>query len=126
MNGRNPSSTYGNITVIALLVAVVGIVVQIFSGVDYPTVPPGIVILLVAAAIVAFAPWRGAPIAGVLVGLFLLVGFAASGALRNLAVMGQPGVLVGTWIQFLAVIAAVVAGLAATTANFKTRAGEAG
>lgn len=124
MNRENPSSTYGNITVAALLVAVVGILVQILSGVDYPPVPPGILILVVAATIVAFAPWRWSPLAGVLVGLFLLIGFAASGALSNLTVFDQPGVLLGAWIQFLAVIVATVAGIAVTAGNFTRRARE--
>ena len=126
MNGRNLSFSYVSIEIMALLVAVVGIVVQILSGVDYPPVPPGIVILLVAAGLVAFTPWRWSPLFGVAVGLFLIVGFAASGALGNLTIMGELGVLVGMWIQFLAVIVAAIVGLAATVANFKTRVGEAG
>ena len=84
MNQRNLLSLAGKLTVAALLVAVAGIVIQIVSGVDYPTVPPGIVILLVTASVVAFGPWRWAPVAGVVVGLFLLVGFFASGAAARL------------------------------------------
>ncbi len=38
--------------VAGMLVAVAGIVVQIATGVDYPTIPPGPIILLVAAGIV--------------------------------------------------------------------------
>ena len=105
-------------TVAALLVAAAGFVIQIVSGVVVPTVPPGLVILLVAAALVAFAPWRWMPIVGVVAGLFLLVGFFASGAVVSLLEPSQLGVFLGAWIQFLAVTVAIVTGsspLARTT-----------
>jgi hypothetical protein len=121
MNQRNSLSLAGKLTVAALLVAVAGIVIQIVSGVDYPTVPPGIVILLVAAGVVAFGPWRWAPVAGVVVGLFLLVGFFASGAAARLLDPSQLGGFAGTWVQFMAVIVAVVVGTTATIQNFRTR-----
>jgi hypothetical protein len=79
MNKRSPLSPAGKVTVAALLVAAAGFVIQIVSGVDVPTVPPGLVIMLVAA-LVAFGPWRWTPVVGVVVGLFLLVGFFASGS----------------------------------------------
>jgi drug/metabolite transporter (DMT)-like permease len=72
------------LTVAALLVAAAGFVVQIVSGVDVPTVPPGLVIMLVAAGLVAFLPWRWTPVIGTAVGLFLFVGFFGSGAVGNL------------------------------------------
>lgn len=107
------------LTVAALLVAAAGFVIQIVSGVDVPTVPPGLVILLVAAALVAFAPWRWMPVVGVVVGLFLLVGFFASGAVVSLLVPSQLGVFLGAWVQFLAVIVAVVAGIVAVNQNYR-------
>jgi hypothetical protein len=121
MNKRNSLSLAGTLTVAALLVAVAGIVIQIVSGIDYPMVPPGIVIVLVAAGVVAFGPWRWAPVAGVVVGLFLLVGFFASGAAARLLDPSQLGGFVGTWVQFLAVIVAVVAGILAIVQNYRTR-----
>jgi len=56
--------------VVGLVVAAAGIMIQYVSGVDYPTIPPGPVILLAAAAVVAFGPWswavkRSSPPAGV-------------------------------------------------------------
>jgi hypothetical protein len=80
MNQRSPLSPAGKVTVAALLVAAAGFAIQIVSGVDVPTVPPGLVIMLVAAALVAFGPWRWTPVVGMIVGLFLLVGFFASGS----------------------------------------------
>lgn len=86
-----------------------------------PTVPPGLVILLAAAGLVALSPWRWAPAIGIGVGLFVFVGFFAGGAVSNLFDPSRFGVLVGAWIQFLAVIAVIVAGGVATTRNYGTR-----
>ncbi len=121
MNQRNPLSLYGKLTVAALLVAALGFAIQIVSGIEVPTIPPGLVILLVAAALVAFEPWRWIPVVGAVVGLFLLVGFFASGAVVNLFDPARLGVFFGAWIQFLAVIVAAVAGIAATIQNYRTR-----
>ena len=107
------------LTVAALLVAAAGFVIQIVSGVEVPTVPPGLVILLVAAALVAFAPWRWMPVVGVVVGLFLLVGFFASGAVGSLLEPSELGVFLGAWVQFLAMIFAVVAGIVAVSQNYR-------
>ena len=121
MNQRGSLSSSGKVTVAALLVAAFGFAIQIFSGVEVPTVPLGLVILLVAAGLVALSPWRWAPAIGIVVGLFVFVGFFASGALSNLFDPSRFGVLVGAWIQFLAVIAVIVAGGVATTRNYGTR-----
>ena len=122
MNQRSSLSSSGKVTVAALLVAAFGFAIQIFSGVEVPTVPLGLVILLVAAGLVALSPWRWAPTIGIVVGLFMFVGFFASGAVSNLSDPSRFGVLVGAWIQFLAVIAVIVAGgVVATTRNYGTR-----
>ena len=121
MNQRSSLSSSGKLTVAALLVAAFGFAIQIFSGVEVPTGPLGLVILLVAAGLVALSPWRWAPAIGIVVGLFMFVGFFASGAVSNLSDPSRFGVLVGAWIQFLAVIAVIVAGSVATTRNFGTR-----
>ena len=121
MNQRNSLSPAGKVTVAALLVAAAGFLIQIVSGVDVPTVPPGLVIMLVAAAMVAFGPWRWTPVVGVIVGLFLLVGFFASGSVGSLLAPDQSGVFVGAWVQFLAVIVTVVAGIVATAHNYRGR-----
>ena len=121
MNQRSSLSSSGKLTVAALLVAAFGFAIQIFSGVEVPTVPLGLVILLVAAGLVALSPWRWAPAIGIVVGLFVFVGFFASGAVSNLFDPSRFGVLVGAWIQFLAVIAVIVAGGVATTRNYGTR-----
>jgi hypothetical protein len=121
MNQRSSLSLNGKVTVAALLVAAAGFVIQIGSGVDVPTVPPGLVIMLVAAGLVGLLPWRWMPVVGTAVGLFLLVGFFGSGAVGSLLKPSQLGVFVGAWVQFLAAIVAVVAGIAATIQNYWTR-----
>ena len=120
---KRPSSLSpaSKLTVAALLVAALGFAIQIFSGIEVPTVPPGLVILVVAAALVALLPWRWVPVVGAFAGLFLFVGFFASGALGNLLDPSRFGVLVGAWIQFLALIVAVVGGLVATIQNYRKR-----
>ena len=121
MNKRSPLSPADKVTVVALLVAAAGFAIQIVSGVDVPTVPPGLVIMLVAAALVAFGPWRWTPVVGVVVGLFLLVGFFASGSVGSLLDPGRLGVLGGAWVQFLALIVTVVAGIVAAMQNYRGR-----
>ena len=120
---KRPSSlsSASKLTVAALLVAALGFAIQIFSGIDVPTVPPGLVILVVAATVVGLLPWRWVPVVGAFVGLFLFVGFFASGALGNLLDPSRFGVLVGAWIQFLALIVAVAGGLVATIQNYRKR-----
>jgi hypothetical protein len=98
----------------ALAVAAVGIVIQIIGGVNYPAVPPGLIILLAAAALVAFLPWRWAPVFGVLAGAFMVIGaIGAANARYDLSHPGHPGAFIGTWIQLIAVVIAVVAGVMA-------------
>ena len=120
---KRPSSlsSASKLTVAALLVAALGFAIQIFSGIDVPTVPPGLVILVVAATVVALLPWRWVPVVGAFAGLFLFVGFFASGAVGNLLDPSRFGVLVGAWIQFLALIVAVAGGLVATIQNYRKR-----
>jgi hypothetical protein len=98
----------------ALAVAAAGIIIQIIGGVNYPAVPPGLIILLAAAALVAFLPWRWASVFGVLAGAFMVIGaIGAANARYDLTHPGHPGAFIGTWIQLIAVVIAVVAGVMA-------------
>ena len=121
MSQRSSLLSASKLTVAALLVAAAGFLIQIVSGIEVPTVPPGLVILLAAAAMVALLPWRWMPIVGTAVGLFLFVGFFASGTVGNLLNLSRLGVFIGSWIQFLAVIAAALAGIVATVQNYRSR-----
>ena len=121
MNQRNSLSSGSKTAIGALLVAAAGFVIQIVSGVEVPTVPPGLVMMVVAATLIAFLPWRWAPAVGVAVGSFLLVGFFASDAAGNLFDPGRLGVFAGAWVQFLGVIVAAIAGIVATIQNYRTK-----
>ena len=116
-------SAAGKLNVAGLVAAAAGIVIQIASGADYPTVPPGLIILLAAVGLVALgARWRWTTIVGVVVPAFLLVGaVVASQARDQLGDPGQVGVFVGTVVQLLAMAVALVAGLAAAWQRYRHR-----
>lgn len=101
----------------ALVAAGAGIVIQIIAGVNYPPVPPGLVILLAAAAVVWFVPWRWTPMFGVVCAGFLFFGgFAAAQGRYDLSHPGtHPGAFAGTFLQMVAMGAALMAGLTALT-----------
>ena len=104
------------VNALAMVVAIAAIIWQIAAGVDYPTVPPGPIILGVAVAVVLLvrAPW--ARIVGIVVPLFLLVGGTIAtiaddeNALRH---AGDTWPFVATVLQFAAVVVALVAGVVA-------------
>jgi hypothetical protein len=105
-------STARTVNIAGLLAAAAGIVIQISTGVDYPTVPPGPIILVVAAAIVASTSRRWASYVGVIVPLFLLVGgtiaFTAGDAADNVQDAGH---YLGTIVQWAGELAAFIAGV---------------
>jgi hypothetical protein len=103
-------TSFARVSALALLAAAVGIVLQIIGGAEYPAVPPGIVLLVVAAGIVAFAPSRWAPIAAVLAGAFLLVGMFAAGQAARLVDIDTVLNTTGLWVQTVAVVIAIVTG----------------
>ena len=73
-----------------------------------------------AAAATTLGPW--APAVGAFLGLFITVGFVASGGPPNLVGRDGTSVAIGTWIQMLGVLTALVAGVMATRANYRNRA----
>jgi len=111
---RTTSSPTRNLTAVALVVAAAGIVTQIVAGIDFPTIPPGLIILLSAAAIVAFVPWRWAPLVGAAVALSQVIGLFAADQAERLNDASPLGGTVGLWIQVVGVSAALVAGIIAT------------
>jgi hypothetical protein len=98
----------------ALLLAIISMIIQIASGVKYPTVPPGIVILAATALLVALVPWPAIRLLGVLAPLFILIGGIVSTTGRtNLSQLAHLGKFVGSLIQLGALALAVIAGIAA-------------
>jgi hypothetical protein len=121
-HGRAVLSQAAATTAAALVVAAAGVVVQIVAGVDFPTVPPVLFILLIAAALAYFGRWRGAAIPAVLAGLFLTVGLFLSGEsvrLFDTDLQGGAAGSVGLWVQTVAVSVAAVAGAVTTTQRYR-------
>ena len=93
---------------VSLVVSALGIPVQILGGWDYPVVPPGMLILLVAGA-AALLPVRWAPVISVVAGGFILVGFVVVGDAANMFGSQNALVTVGKWVQMLALAVGIVA-----------------
>jgi hypothetical protein len=120
MNGQSTWSGPRAATVAGLVVGAVGIAILWASGVEFPIYPPpGIVILLAGAIFVSLAPWPWAPGVGAFLGLFVTVGFVASGGPPNLVGRDGTSVAIGTWIQMTGVLTALIAGVIATRANYR-------
>jgi hypothetical protein len=114
--------TLRNVTVVGLVGIVVGIVVLRLAGVDMPAVPPGAVICLVAAILIAVAPWKWVPILGIVAALFEIV--PATTGLGNFIGDGA-GETLGAIIRFVSAVTALVASALATRASFKRTKTEA-
>ena len=121
MNSRGPLSLGEKLTVAALVVAAIGVVIQIAAGHPYPIVPPVFFILLIPATLIAFGRWRWAPVPAVLAGVFLTFGLFASGESGRLFDLSNPGDSVGLWIQTLAVLVATAAAITSTARNYLGR-----
>ncbi|WP_181786114.1 hypothetical protein [Streptomyces phytophilus] len=115
-------STGSKLTVAALLVAAVSFAVQMAAGVtDTPTIPPGLVALLAAAALVAFLPGRSTPVAGPVAGLFNLVAFTVVSAADRLLDPDPASGFIATWFMLAALVTATVSGTFTTLHNYRTR-----
>jgi hypothetical protein len=118
------------LNVVGLVVAAAGIMIQFISGVDYPTVPPGPIILLAAAAVVSFGPWSWSPFVGLVAAVFLSLGgliatIAGNGFSETLGDPGEVGGFAGAVIQIAGLAIAVPAGIVAAKRGSR-RAGVAG
>jgi hypothetical protein len=118
MNAQRSLSGPPVATVVGLVVGALGIAILWASGVEFPIYPPpGIVILLAGAIFVGLAWW--APAVGAFMGLFVTVGFVVSGGPPNLVGRDGTSVAIGTWIQMMGVLTALIAGVIATRANYR-------
>jgi hypothetical protein len=108
---------------VALFAAVVGMIVQIIAGVDFPTVPPGPIILGVVG-IALFATFnRWVALAGVAAPLFIAVGGVLEGSSWGRVVHpGEFGPFIGTVLQWVGLVGAIAFGLRAI---FQARRGSA-
>jgi hypothetical protein len=121
------------LTVGGLVAGSAGIAILWASGVEFPVaIPPGLVILLAGALFIGLAPWRWATGVGAFLGLFVTLGFLISGGIPNLVggdgstFFGTPnpierdtlGTIIGTWIQLIGVLTALIAGMIATRNSY--------
>jgi hypothetical protein len=112
------ASAASSVTVIALLVAGVGFVVQMAAGVtDTPTIPPGLVAIVGAALLVAVVPTGSTPLAGPVAGVFNLLALVAVGAADRLADPSPVSGLIGGWILVVGLVVATIAGTIAAARN---------
>ena len=123
MNAQRAWSEPRTATVGGLVVGAMGIAILWASGVEFPIYPPpGIPILLVGAIFVALARWPWAPGVGAFLGLFVTVGFVVSGGPPNLVGRDGTSVAIGTWIQMIGVLTALIAGVIATRTDYRKQA----
>jgi hypothetical protein len=123
MNAQSTWSGPPAATVAGLVVGAVGIAILWASGVEFPIYPPpGMIILLAGAIFVGLTSWPWAPAVGAFLGLFMTVGFVASGGPPSLFGQYRTGVAIGTWIQMAGVLTALAAGVIATRANYREQA----
>ena len=103
------------VLVAGLATAAVGTLLEYVTGVPgFPTVPPGPIILAVAALVVALVAWRWIAAVGLLVAAFVAVGAIASGTtVELLATPGVPGQFVAALVQVVGLAAALVGGAVA-------------
>jgi len=95
------------INVAALLVAAAGILLIFASAPDlFPAVPPGPIILTVAAAVVACIAGRWTAVIGVAVPVFIIVGGIVSGGLAN-NLDENAVVIAGTAIELISLATAI-------------------
>jgi hypothetical protein len=111
-------SPAGRLNALGLAVAGTGIMIQYVSGVDYPTIPPGPIILLAVAGVVVFGPWRRAPVAGLVAAAFVSLGgavatIAGNGFSETLGDPGELGGFLGALVQIAGLVIALPAGVAA-------------
>jgi hypothetical protein len=104
------------VNALAMVTAIGAIVWQIAAGVDYPTVPPGLVILAVAVVVVLLGQASWARVVGIVVPLFLLIGGTIASIANDDNAIRDPGdasPFVATVLQLAAVVVALVAGVVA-------------
>jgi hypothetical protein len=106
-----------------LFVAVVGIIIQIASGVPgYPKVPPGPIILGVVGILVLALTTRfkWILILGIIAPAFILFGGIVEGSSwGRLGHPGNFGPFLGTALQMIGIVVALIYGIIATTEAFK-------
>jgi hypothetical protein len=99
---------------LGLVVAAAGIMIQYAADVDYPTIPPGPIILLAATGVVVLVPWRRAPVAGLVAAAFVSIGgvvatIAGNGFSETLGDPSELGGFLGALVQVAGLVIALPA-----------------
>jgi hypothetical protein len=111
-------SPAARLNAVGLIVAAAGVMIQYVSGVDFPTIPPGPTVLLAAAAVVVFGPWRRAAAVGLVAAAFVSLGgviatIAGNGFNSTLGDPSEVGGFVGAVVQIAGLMIALPAGVVA-------------
>lgn len=109
-------------TLSALLLLAVSITGQIAAGADYPTVPPGLVIPLVAAGLLVRRVNRWTTGLALGVGLFIGTGAILTPNTGDHLSSGDPALIAATVAELVALVALVAAGAVACLARKGARA----
>ena len=108
--------TVRRVTVGGLLGAALGLLVLRFAGQPMPPVPPGLVLLVGAAVLVAAVHRRWAAAVAVLVATAEITGFVLTGGLSDLVGAGSVGIVAGSWLRAVGIAVAAVAGIVVAVA----------
>jgi hypothetical protein len=111
-------------TASGLWLTALGILVQAFTGAKgYPRVPPGIIILAVVGALVYLTrQFRWASITGVALAALISIGvFTTHGTAERLSHPTDVGPFVGTVVQLIGLVVALVVGIRCTTTAYLSR-----
>jgi hypothetical protein len=108
--------------IVGLVIAAAGVFTEFLAGVPgFPKVPPGPFILAAGAVVVMVLRWRWAPAIGLLVALFITVGTVLAGAGGRLTNPTPLGWFLGTWVQLIGLVIALVGGVLALVVAARTR-----
>ena len=109
------------LTIIGLVVGALGIALLWIAGVAFPIYPPpGIILLLGGALFVWLVPKGWAPVIGVLLALFIIVGFLLSPTgIPNLTGATGVTVAIGQAVQLVGVLVALITGSMALKTNYQ-------
>lgn len=102
-----------------LLVTAAGLMAQQVAGVPMPVVPPGLVLVVVAAVLLIVTPWRWPPILAVFVGIADTTVVLTDAA--RLVDVGTLDVLGATWLRFAGAAVSLVAGATALWQAYRRR-----